>query len=85
MAYIESIFQKEFQNNNYLTLNLVFAFFPISFIIGSFVVNLNLLFFCCLGIYYLKSKLTAPSFPKFAVTLSPLEIGIAFVQVPVLI
>ena len=62
MAYIESIFQKEFQNNNYLTLNLVFAFFPISFIIGSFVVNLNLLIFCCLGIYYLRSKIFKTKF-----------------------
>tara|TARA_B100000029_G_C17600356_1_gene965538 strand:- start:847 stop:2304 length:1458 start_codon:yes stop_codon:yes gene_type:complete len=62
MAYIQSIFQKEFQNNNYLTLNFVFAFFPISFIIGSFVVNLNLLLFCCLGIYYLKSKIFRTKF-----------------------
>ena len=28
-----------------------------SLIIGSFIVNLNLFLFCCLGIYYLKSNI----------------------------
>ena len=44
------------QNSN-LLINLVFSFFPISFIFGSFAVNLNLVLFCILGIFYLKSKI----------------------------
>ena len=56
MLQAKSIFQKENTNNPYLFVNLVFAFFPFSFIIGSFIVNFNLLLFCCLGIFYLKSK-----------------------------
>jgi len=44
------------QNPN-LLVSLVFSFFPISFIFGSFVVNLSLALFCLLGIYYLKSKI----------------------------
>ena len=44
-------------NINSVTLtNLVFAFFPISFIFGNFIINLNILIFCCLGIFHLKSK-----------------------------
>ena len=57
MLQEKSIFRKEISNNPYLFINLVFAFFPFSFIIGSFVVNFNLLLFCCLGIFYLKSKI----------------------------
>ena len=57
MLQAKSIFQKETENNPYLFVNLVFAFFPFSFIIGSSVVNFNLLLFCCLGIFYLKSKI----------------------------
>lgn len=45
-------------NINSVTLtNLVFAFFPISFIFGNFIINLNILIFCCLGIFHLKSKI----------------------------
>ena len=62
MVYTGSILQKEFQNNSYLIINLLFAFFPISLIVGSFVVNLNLLLFCCLGIYYLRSKIFKAKF-----------------------
>ena len=57
MLQAKSIFQKEISNNPYLFVNLVFAFFPFSFIIGSFIVNLNLILFCCIGIFYLKSKI----------------------------
>ena len=57
MLQAKSTFRKEINNNPYLFINLVFAFFPFSFIIGSFVVNFNLLLFCCLGIFYLKSKI----------------------------
>ena len=57
MLQLKSIFKKEINNNPYLLVNFVFAFFPFSFIFGSLVVNLNLLLFCCLGIFYLKSKI----------------------------
>ena len=57
MLQAKSIFQKENSNNPYLFVNLVFAFFPFSFIFGTLIVNLNLLLFCCLGIFYLKSKI----------------------------
>ena len=43
-------------NINYtLVTSLVFSFFPISFILGNLIINLNLLLFCCLGIFHLKS------------------------------
>ena len=32
------------------------------FILGSLIVNLNFLIFCCLGIYYLKSKIITSKF-----------------------
>ena len=57
MLQAKSIFQKEISNNPYLFVNLVFAFFPFSFIFGTLIVNLNFLLFCCLGIFYLKSKI----------------------------
>ena len=57
MLQEKSIFRKEISNNPYLFVNLVFAFFPFSFILGSFVINFNLFLFCCLGIFYLKSKI----------------------------
>ena len=57
MLYAKSFVQEEFKKKPYLLINLIFSFFPISFILGTFVVNLNLLIFCCLGIYYLKSKI----------------------------
>ena len=57
MFQTKSIDQKKINNNPYLFINLVFAFFPISFILGSFIVSVNLLLLCCLGIYYLRSKI----------------------------
>ena len=56
MLLTKSYVKEKVKNNPYLFINLVFAFFPISFILGSFIINLNLLLLCCLGIYYLKSK-----------------------------
>ena len=47
---------KSLKDRPYLFINLTFAFFPISLILGSLIVNLNLLLFCSLGIYYLISK-----------------------------
>jgi O-antigen ligase len=51
--------------NNKLYLNLIFAAFPVSLIVGTFIVNLNFVIFCCLGFFYLKSKIlkTKFSFP----------------------
>ena len=62
MFQAKSIIQEKTKNNPYLFINLVFCFFPISFILGSLLVNLNLLLFCCLGIYYLKSKILTTKF-----------------------
>jgi O-antigen ligase len=45
------------QNNPNLLINFIFAFFPISFILGNLFLTLNLILFCCLGIYQLKSKI----------------------------
>ena len=62
MLQAKSIFRKEINNNPYLFINLVFAFFPISFVLGSLIVNVNLVLFCCLGIFYLKSKILSTEF-----------------------
>ena len=48
---------KKNEFNSVLILNLVFSFFPISFIIGNAVTNINIVLFCLLGIFYLKSKI----------------------------
>ena len=57
MNSAKSDFWAQNNKNTYLFINLVFAFFPISFILGTLIVNLNFLLFCCLGIYYLKSNI----------------------------
>ena len=48
--------QKKYKDNSYILTNIIFGFFPISFILGNFIVNLNIFLFCCLGIFYLRSK-----------------------------
>jgi len=45
--------------------NLFFIFFPISFIFGNLIINLNIIFFCCAGIFYLKSKIFEARFDFF--------------------
>jgi O-antigen ligase len=45
------------KKNPYLLINIIFSFFPISFVLGSSAVSINLILFCFLGIYYLKSKI----------------------------
>ena len=62
MLQTESITKKKIKNNPYLLINLIFSFFPISFILGSLIININLLLFCCLGIYYSKSKILETKF-----------------------
>ena len=62
MFQTKSYVQEKVKGNPYLFINLVFGFFPISFILGTLIVNVNLLLFCCLGIYYLKSKVVTTKF-----------------------
>ena len=62
MLQAKTVVRKEINNHPYLFVNLVFGFFPISFILGTLIVNINLLLFCCLGIYYLKSKVVTTKF-----------------------
>ena len=40
-----------------LLINYLFAFFPISLIIGNLFTNINIVLFCCLSIFHLKSKI----------------------------
>ena len=56
--------KKDFMVSSRL-INFVFGFFPISFILGNFIINLNVLLFCCLGIFQLRSKIlkTKLNFP----------------------
>ena len=49
--------KKKISINSVLLINLTLAFFPISFIVGNLFINLNLVLFCILGIFHLKSKL----------------------------
>ena len=37
--------------------NLILGFFPISFVLGNFAINFNILLFCLLGIFKLKTKI----------------------------
>jgi len=57
------ILLKKDSDTNYIqSLNLVFGFFPISFILGNLIININLVLFCCLGIFYLRSKILKTKF-----------------------
>ena len=62
MMQLKSLFVKKDNNSSHLLLNLVFGFLPVSLILGSFIVNLNFFIFCCLGIYYLRSKILTTKF-----------------------
>jgi len=56
--FIKKYFDKsETKNKEHLLINSVFALFPIGFIFGSLFVDLNLITFCLLGIFYLKPKI----------------------------
>tara|TARA_B100000686_G_C16763468_1_gene960268 strand:- start:557 stop:1891 length:1335 start_codon:yes stop_codon:yes gene_type:complete len=49
---------KKISSSNYIFFtNLVFGFFPITFILGNLITNINILLFCFLGIFYLKSRI----------------------------
>ena len=43
-----------FNYNSASLINVVFCLFPISFIFGNLITNINFLLFCCLGIFHLK-------------------------------
>ena len=55
-------FKKNFIINPVLLTNIVFAFFPISFIFGNLVTNINVILFCALGIFHLRSKIIKTKF-----------------------
>ena len=57
MVFAKYYNKEEVKENKYLVTNLVFAFFPISLILGSLIVNINFLLFCGLGIFHLRSKI----------------------------
>tara|TARA_B100000029_G_scaffold509958_1_gene600334 strand:- start:13622 stop:14968 length:1347 start_codon:yes stop_codon:yes gene_type:complete len=48
---------KNYSINTNRLVNIIFAIFPLSFLFGSSIVNFNLLLFCFIGIYLLKSKI----------------------------
>ena len=54
--------KKNFNINSVLLTNLVFAFFPISFVLGNLIVNINVILFCGLGIFHLRSKILTAKF-----------------------
>ena len=49
--------KENFALNSTSLTNIVFSFFPFSFILGNLIINLNFLLFCCLGILHLRSKI----------------------------
>ena len=49
--------KENFALNSTSLINIVFSFFPFSFILGNLIINLNFLLFCCLGIFHLRSKI----------------------------
>ena len=54
--------KKNFSIDSILLINLVLAFFPISFVLGNFITNINLVLFCVLGIFNLRSKILTTKF-----------------------
>ena len=59
---VENLNKKNFSIDSILLTNLVLAFFPISFILGNFIININLILFCVLGIFLLRSKILTTKF-----------------------
>ena len=49
--------KNNFNKNLVVFTSLIFAFFPISFILGNLFINLNILLFCLIGIFNLKTKI----------------------------
>ena len=48
---------KKTEFNLIFFINLFFCLFPLSFILGNLILNLNLLIVCILGIFYLLFKI----------------------------
>ena len=48
--------EKKLYTNSVLYINLIFAFFPISFVFGNLLTNANLIIFCVYALLYLKSS-----------------------------
>ena len=49
--------KENFALNSTSLTNIVFSFFPFSFILGNLAININILLFCCLGIFQLRSRI----------------------------
>lgn len=76
--FIKNYFNDEaIKNNPNLIINVVFAFFPISFIAGNLFLTINLFLFCCLGIYKLKSKIFKSKL-NFSIKIILLFFGVIF-------
>ena len=54
--------KKKISIDSILLINLVLAFFPISFVLGNLITNINLVLFCVLGIFHLRSKILTTKF-----------------------
>ena len=59
---VTNLNKKNFSIDSILLINLVLAFFPISFVLGSLIININLVLFCVLGIFHLRSKILTTKF-----------------------
>jgi len=57
MFFLNNINFLKIKKDQQFFINIVFAFFPFSFVMGSFIVNLNVALFCILSIFCLKSKI----------------------------
>jgi len=62
LKIITNPYKKFFHIDSILLINLVFAFFPISFILGNLITNINIALFCILGIINLRSKVLTTKF-----------------------
>ena len=59
---VANLNKKNFSTDSILLINLVLAFFPISFVLGNLITNINLVLFCVLGIFHLRSKILTTKF-----------------------
>ena len=59
---ITNLNKKNLSFDSILLINLVFGFFPLSFIFGNLITNINLVLFCVLGIFHLRSKILTTEF-----------------------
>ena len=61
-SYTKFLNKENFSINSNLLINLTLGFFPISFVLGNFIINLNITLFCILGIFHLKSEVLTIKF-----------------------